>query len=202
MSPTDDKQALRADLRGRRQALDPATRAERSRAACARLRALSEFERAGTVAGFVALADRGEIDPGGALDEVWRRGGSVVLPRVTATAPRLRFHSVERGAALRPGGFGLREPDAGWPEVAAGDVDVFVVPGLAFDAGGGRLGYGRGYYDEIARTVRRSGRPGRPLLVGFGYDFQVVDRVPVGPDDAPVDCVVTDARTMRCEVRA
>jgi 5-formyltetrahydrofolate cyclo-ligase len=69
------------------------------------------------------------------------------------------------------------------------------VPGLAFDGRGNRLGFGGGYYDEwLAAAADR--RPG--LVVGLGYDFQVVDACPADERDARVDCVVTDARVIRC----
>jgi 5-formyltetrahydrofolate cyclo-ligase len=113
----------------------------------------------------------------------------VALPRVTAMSPRLRFHSPT--GPLRPGRYGILEPDPDAPEVPAEEVDVFLVPGLAFDEAGGRLGFGGGYYDELGATVRG-------LLVGIGFDFQLVERCPTGDGDVAIDCVVTDARVVRC----
>jgi 5-formyltetrahydrofolate cyclo-ligase len=122
----------------------------------------------------------------------------VVYPRVTAGQPRLRFHWVAGPDDLQPGAYGILEPQEACPEVAAGDLDVILLPGLAFDPAGGRLGYGGGYYDEVGGLVRREGRA---LLVGVGYDFQVVDRCPAGEDDVGIDRVVTEARVVRCRER-
>jgi 5-formyltetrahydrofolate cyclo-ligase len=70
-----------------------------------------------------------------------------------------------------------------------------ILPGLAFDRDGRRLGYGGGYYDEAVGRLRAAGRG---FLVALGYDFQLVERCPAGDGDVTVDCVVTDAQVVRC----
>ena len=190
----------------RRSHLDAGVRAEAARAAGERLLALPELQQAGArgavVAGFVAT--RGELDPTPVLDEVRRAGGRVALPRVTDGRPRLRFH-VADGASLRPGRFGILEPDSACPEVASADVALMIVPGLAFDGAGHRLGFGGGYYDEVlgagdgglaAPGATPSARPA--CVVAYAYDFQVVDACPATERDAQVDCIVTDRRVIRC----
>ena len=106
----------------------------------------------------------------------------------------LRLHLAASGD-LRAGRYDIQEPDAGAPGVAPGDGAVMVVPGLAFDAAGRRLGFGGGYYDELL-AGRATGQP--PFVVGFGYDFQVVDTCPADERDVRVDCVVTEARVIQC----
>jgi 5-formyltetrahydrofolate cyclo-ligase len=176
----------------RRADLPAVERAARAEAAAALLLALPEMaEVAGRmIAGYVSM--KGELDPAVAL----ARAG------VRRQAPRLRFHEMSPGAALAsgPGPFGLLEPDAASPEVAVEALDIMIVPGIAFDAEGRRLGLGGGYYDG-ALAVARSGARGRPVLIGFAYDFQIVDECPIGDGDLPVDLVVTDARVLRRAVR-
>lgn len=111
--------------------------------------------------------------------------------------PRLRFHEVDPGdeTALAPGPYGLREPVPSALEIAVENIDVMLLPGLAFDRAGRRLGYGGGYYDEAAGKLRAAGRG---FLVGVAYDFQLVDRCPAGEADVGVDCVVTDRQVVRC----
>jgi len=182
-------------MNARRAALSAVERARASAAGCARLAALPELAaeavRGRVVAGFVARA--AEIDPAAALDEVRRRGGRVALPRVTDTPPRLRLH-VSDGAGLSPGRFGIPEPDPAAPEVALDDVAVMILPGLAFDGGGRRLGTGGGYYDELLAAPAR-----RPLLIGLAFDFQVVERCPAAEHDRRVDRVITDGRSLGCD---
>jgi 5-formyltetrahydrofolate cyclo-ligase len=188
----EEKRTLRLTMRERRKALPAAERARRSQKAAARLLALPELARAATVAGFSALPE--ELDPAAALAALRRRGALVALPRVTSASPRLRFHRAPEAADLLPGPFGILEPDAREPEIAAEALDVILVPGIAFDAQGRRLGFGGGYYDELAGAVRRGGRA---LLIGVGFDFQLVERCPSGETDAILDGVVTDARVIR-----
>jgi 5-formyltetrahydrofolate cyclo-ligase len=180
----------------RRGALSADEARRRSAEMAERLRQLPELGAARSIAAF--LAKPGEIDPAAALDDAQRRGATVVYPRVTAGQPRLRFHLVTDRAQLRPGFHGVLEPDAGCPEVPLSDIQLFVVPGLAFDPHGRRLGYGGGYYDEVGAEVRR--RQEGALLVAVGFDFQVVATCPAGEGDVAVDLVVTDERVIRARI--
>ena len=185
----------------RRQKVSPEERARASAAISGRLQGLPELVAASapgrTVAGFVALPARGEIDPASVLAASHARGARVALPRLSAQQPRLRFHDVDPGqeAALAPGPHGLLEPRPSAPEVDVAGIDVMILPGLAFDRAGNRLGFGGGYYDEAASRLRAAGHG---FLVGVAYDFQIVERCPVGPDDVAVDCLVTEREVVRC----
>jgi 5-formyltetrahydrofolate cyclo-ligase len=197
-SPSSDlseqKRALRREMSAARIALPESECSARSEAACARLLAVPELAAVAgagpkALAGYVAA--RGEIDPAPVLAAAAAGGATVALPRVATEAPRLRFHRADAGP-LVPGRFGLREPAAAAPELPLDELDVVIVPGLAFDAEGRRLGFGGGYYDGVFGA---SGK--RPALIGLCYDFQVVERCPAGDGDVPVDLVVTDARVLR-----
>lgn len=193
---SEQKRALRREMSAARAALSESERQRRSEAASARLLALPELAAlagAGpkTLAGYVAA--KGEIDPAPALEAAAVAGATVALPRVAPEAPRLRFHRADAGP-LRPGSFGISEPAAAAPEIAPDELDVVIVPGLAFDGEGRRLGFGGGYYDGMFGA---SGAGKRPALIGLCYDFQIVTRCPAGDGDVPVDLVVTDARVLR-----
>ena len=186
-------------MNDRRAQLTEADRQQASGRAAQRLLGLDEVEtlarRVGCVAGFAAV--RSEIDPAAALDEVRRRGGRVAYPRVAdGQRPRLRFHLAE-SADLKTGRFGIPEPPASNQEVALGQIDLLIVPGVAFDAEGHRLGFGGGYYDELLRTRPVGLSAARPVVLGLGYDFQIVDVCPAEPHDQVIDGVVTDARVIR-----
>jgi 5-formyltetrahydrofolate cyclo-ligase len=78
------------------------------------------------------------------------------------------------------------------------EIDLFLVPGLVFDTNGARIGYGGGYYDELAAYVRAHPDATGARFVGYTYDFQVLDTCPTGEWDVPLDAVVTDERVIRC----
>jgi 5-formyltetrahydrofolate cyclo-ligase len=186
------KQALRRRMREAREALDVEQRVAATVTAVERLLTLPAFEQVdgNVVAGYVAV--RGELSPAGALAFVADSGGTVALPRVSDTPPRLRFHAMEAGIRVRPGRFGLSEPPETAPEISPGALAVMIVPGVAFDVEGRRLGFGGGYFDGVIDQARAGGA----VVIGFAYDFQIVDRVPAGPDDRGVDVIVTDARVI------
>jgi len=189
----EQKRALRGEMRARREALSADERRARAEAACARLLGLPEVGFLGgkVVAGYVAV--RGEIDPAGALAGLAVRGATIVLPRVVRTGGKLDFLRVDPGAELRPGAYGIPEPSSSVLYVLPGALDLVIVPGLAFDAAGRRVGSGGGYYDHTFSVAR----PATQRLVGLAYDFQIVERCPAEAHDLPVDIVVTEARVLR-----
>lgn len=189
----EQKRALRRVMREAREALGAAERKASSAKASFRLLALPALAdvKGRIVAGYVAAG--GETDPSVALAHVEKSGGTIALPRVSDTPPRLRFHTIATGAPLRTGRFGLSEPPEDAPEVGVGALAVVIVPGLAFDPAGRRVGFGGGYYDGVIDDARAGGA----AVIGFAYDFQIVDRCPAGPEDRAVDAVVTETRVIR-----
>ena len=182
-------------MRQAREALTPDQRETLTVVAVERLLTLPVFDDVGghAFAGYVAI--KGELSPAGALGYVRDSGGTVALPRVSDTPPRLRFHSLPTGVRLRPGRFGLSEPPETAPEIKVGELAAMIVPGLAFDPAGRRLGFGGGYYDGVIDDARAA----RVAVIGFAYDFQIVDRCPAGAGDRSVDLIVTDARIITCD---
>lgn len=182
-------------MRRRREEMPPSERAQRSSALSMRLLSVPEVAQARALAGFKPFG--AEVDPGEALQQLERTGALVVFPRVSPLVPRLRFHSAAGEEDFVTGVFGIREPAPHCPELDLRALQVVVAPALAFDPWGGRLGYGGGYYDEVARCLHVLG-DGRALVVAVGFDFQLVDRCPIEPFDVPVDMVVTEEQIIRC----
>lgn len=122
------------------------------------------------------------------------KGLRAALPRVAGD--RLVFGILENAETLRPGVFGIMEPRPEEEPVLLEDFYMICVPGLAFDRSGGRLGYGKGYYDQFLRCP-----PGgkRPILIGVGYDFQLFDRLPQEPHDQKLDYIVTPSGVVAAE---
>ena len=126
------------------------------------------------------------------------RGKTLVLPRVDAAARVLVLHRVaDLDGDVVPGFRGIPEPSPDLPTVRPADVDCALVPGVAFDDDGRRLGYGGGYYDRLLPQLR----PGVPRIAG-AFDLQIVDHVPAGAHDVAVDVVVTPTRTVATRRRA
>jgi 5-formyltetrahydrofolate cyclo-ligase len=187
--PPPSKAELRrgvAEARGRLGAAEIAAAA--AQVADAAL-ALPVWNQVRVVATYVAMSGRGEL-PVAPLESVLAaRGVTVVWPRVAGgRGLPLAFHRAQVDR-LEAGPFGLRQPVAdSATEVPLGDIDVLIVPGLAFTREGARLGWGGGYYDATLAAA-----PAHTLRVGVGYDFQVVPFVPESAGDERVDVIVSEA---------
>lgn len=188
MTALDDaKRAARRVAESRRNAAaDPAA----GRMAAGFLRdALHGWTAPGQViAGFLPI--RSEIDPRTAMVALHEAGRRVAVPVVRAPRRPLGFRRWHPGAVLVPGPFGVDVPEqGGWVL-----PHVLIVPLLAFDATGRRLGYGGGFYD---RTLARLRHSREVLAVGFAYGAQECPEVPADGRDARLDAVVTEAG-LRC----
>jgi 5-formyltetrahydrofolate cyclo-ligase len=151
-----------------------------------RLLTLPEFAAAACVALYSPIAN--EVFTEAVFRGAARLGKRVVYPRMCGT--ELEFVEVADRRELGPGTFGVLEPRGGRriPPVA---IDLAVVPGVAFDLRGHRLGYGKGFYDRAFGTG-----PSRPLLVGFAFEMQVVDRLPTEGHDVQLDLLITESRVV------
>lgn len=177
------KRELRRRLAARRRAL-PAPQAAAAAAACAsHLLADAGVRAARRVALYAALPDELQTRP--CFEGLRELGIECLLPRSHPDGG-IDFARVARWEELTPGRYGVPEPPAGAPAAELGRGDWLLVPGLAFDAEGWRLGRGGGAYDRaLAAGVG-------PRPVGLCYAFQLVGHVPHDSHDRPVDAVVTE----------
>jgi 5-formyltetrahydrofolate cyclo-ligase len=186
------KRELRRQMRARRRALDrPAAAAEAALVAEAVVET-PEFQCAPALALYAALPD--EISTQGIFERAAAVSKPCFFPRC-APGTALEFVAVDEWEALRPGRYGVREPAA---DLAAGSLapgSLVIVPGIAFDRRGYRLGQGKGYYDRAFP----SRDPRRLRLFGVGFAFQLLDSVPVGEFDRAMDAVVTERGILRPE---
>ena len=214
------KEALRREIRRLKQQYTPSQLEEMSEPIIARLRPLLSDAR--VIMAYYSLPD--EVNTHQFLDDLVAEGKTVLLPKVLdATTMELRRYTGPHD--LAPGPFGILEPSGSQyspssfllppssfllppssflfpPSSNTSSIDVALIPGVAFDALGHRLGRGRGYYDRFLRTMGtvpsvssaanfRGTVPGvRPRLIGLCFDFQKLPSVPVDPTDIPVDQVI------------
>lgn len=129
---------------------------------------------------------RGELDTATIARTLRARGATIVYPRVMP-GRELRFHALDDDARLVASRLGIPEPPADLPVVPLEAIELFIVPGLAFDPTGGRLGWGRGYFDHTLAAAPQA------LRVGYGYELQIVPTVPSSADDVRVDVLCTES---------
>jgi 5-formyltetrahydrofolate cyclo-ligase len=184
-----EKPELRREMQAKRRALTADAVRDLSARMVAQLLALPELVGVRIVAVYAAMQN--EIDPAAAVQALRARGVTIVYPRVARD--HLVFHVTSDPAAFAPSRLGVPEPTADLSQVALADVDLFLIPGLAFDRQGQRVGWGKGYYDHTLAAAPHATR------VGLAYGFQIVTQVPTRPGDEAMDLVVTDEAVHRHE---
>jgi len=172
-----DKSQLRKLARATRKALQDGAFAARLAAHAGCLGAAPDR----IVAGYHARDD--EADPSLLLQALSRAGARIVFPRVTGKSQALEFHLVPDSEILKPGAYGIHEPLEDWPRAVP---DLVLVPLLAFDDHGYRLGHGGGYYDRTLAALPRA------RAIGIAYAGQRMDFLPHDAHDYPLDAILTE----------
>lgn len=186
MTEPPTKPELRRLIRTRLAEMPPSARADASAALCSMLRTQSVWRKARNVLYFSPLPDEPNIWP--LVEEALASGQPVTLPRYLPAENRYTLHTIRRGPrTLEPGPFGILEPTLACPEADPKQLDLVLVPGVAFTLAGGRLGRGKGYFDRLLADV-----PG--LKCGVAFDCQIVPEVPLEPHDVHLNCILTPTR--------
>lgn len=181
------KRVLRRAVLAERDAVPQDDRSARSRAIADRFFGLPDTAGAETVLAFWSFGSEVETAP--LISRLRSEGKTVALPRIEAgdVVPVV----AAPGAPMSETSFGAMEPEG--PALDVAELDLVVVPGVAFDRWCGRVGYGGGYYDRFLER-RREG----VAAIAFAFALQIVDRVPSGAIDRRVDGVVTEVEVIRC----
>ncbi len=150
------------------------------------------YQQAHCVHCFYGVTAKGEIPTVQIIQHAIDAGKVLAMPKVTDSEGGMIHTRVEDPGLLQPGPWGIPEP-AGTEEVPVEDIDLILVPGLAADCSGNRIGYGKGYYDRFLGQARRAVKV---MLVPEKFIF---DQIPAEDHDVPVDLIVTDKRIHTCD---
>jgi len=180
------KRELRTRMQALRNVLPASAHAERSARACRLIVELPRFGAARTIAGYVAM--RKELDLRAALQHASAQGQRVVLPRIAEQ--ELTFHVQLPDQALQENAWGVLEPAPEAERVELSEIDLLLIPALALDLRGQRIGYGKGYYDRMLSRMPDA------YTVGSVYDFQLLAEIPNEAQDVPVQHIITDSRSL------
>ena len=176
-------------MRERRRAMDKSTRRRMAQALARHLGACLRVRRARRIACY--LCNDGEMDLGPAMDLLRSGGATMLLPSLHGDG--LWFLPYDRKTPLAPNRFGIPEPDvAAHARCRARDLDLVLMPLVAFDTAGNRLGMGGGFYDRTFSYLRSRKTWKKPLLLGIAYEFQHLDSLTPRPWDIPLQGVATE----------
>lgn len=186
MNLSASKDALRQRIRSQLKAMASDQRAALSKQACLLLEKQPVWQNAKTIFFYAPMS--GELDIWPLLRDSLAAKKTVALPRFDSATGR--YVACEIGDLARDigsGQFGIREPGGHCIAVPPNRLDLILVPGVAFDAHGRRLGRGKGFYDQLLASVSGT-------TCGVAFDEQIVEAVPVEPHDAHLNCILTPTR--------
>jgi 5-formyltetrahydrofolate cyclo-ligase len=184
------KRAMRDRILRARDSLPAEARAHASAAIVTALAAREDFRAARAV--LLSLSFRSEWETRPLLEAALALGKIVGAPRVDPIKRMLETYAIsDPGRDLESGFLGIHEPLPHCPPLALDAIDWVLVPGVAFDTHGHRIGYGGGYYDRLLPLLRSDAR-----RIAGAFELQVVEQVPAAVHDLRVDAVVTERRTM------
>ncbi len=187
------KADLRRRVRSMMAAVSPEDRRNQSARACVVLRAQPAWQKARAVLAYFPLADELDLTP--LLSEAFGRK-MIALPRYDPVAERYVACVVnELAEDLVMGKFGVREPSGTCETVPVKQLDFALVPGVAFDCLGHRLGRGKGFYDRLLVNIGG-------IKCGIGLDEQVERVIPAEPHDVMLNCILTPTRWLLCDERS
>ncbi|HEY4716966.1 MAG TPA: 5-formyltetrahydrofolate cyclo-ligase [bacterium] len=182
-----EKETLRKRLLKKRAELDAKDALNKSNIITSRVIALREFMHAGSIAFYTSV--KNEVDTSAIFKYAKALDKEIAFPKVHGEG--IKFHIIKDLSELDKGRFGIPEPDSVNAEIRVKDVNLFLIPGVAFDKSGFRLGYGKGYYDRIVCDVKG-------FMLGLAFDFQIVETIHPSENDIKVDKIVTEKRIIDC----
>lgn len=181
-----EKKILRKQISSVKKLIPLEEKIRRSDAVMERLLEHPEYKKSKKILFYWSMDD--EVFTKQTVIQAYNEGKEVYLPVVEGDNLRIRLF--EGAAAMVAGeSFAIPEPSDDSPEVFIDDIDLVVVPGVAFDAQCSRMGRGKGYYDRLLSAATKEGRP---YTIGVCFDFQLVPKVPVEECDKPLDCVISE----------
>ncbi len=187
------KSHIRKKVLETRKALVQSDIEEKSRRIFHRLLAMDVFRQAEYVMAYIDF--RNEVSTLPIIHYCLNHDKKVILPITIKSTKQLLLSELKDPAVeLQPGAYGIPEPSPKFIRpFSPQNLNLILVPAVAFDPRGSRLGYGGGYYDRFL-----SGLAGQVPLLGLAFELQIIERIPSEPTDIPVDCIVTEDRIIDC----
>ena len=180
---TNQKQHIREKISTYKKALSGQTIIDLSRKICDRLTQTERFKKANCIALYHAMSDEVQTSE---LIEEWFDKKIIALPVVSGED--INFHAYTGKKNLTKNIFGILEPSSDKP-IPPEEIDIFIIPGVAFDHNYNRLGRGKGYYD---RYLTGTNKP----MIGICFDFQLLEHIPTEKHDIKMDIIITESVTM------
>lgn len=188
---SQSKSLLRKSILKKRDSIEPFLRYKKDELIIDRLTELKEFKEAKVILLYVSV--RSEPDTRALIRDCLIAQKRIFLPRINKEKGELEIREISSIDQLKKGPYGIPEPDQDSPLRDINEAELIIVPGVAFDRRGGRIGYGAGYYDKLLTGLKKE-----IPVVAIAYDDQIVEEIPLEPHDKLVDLIITDREVIYC----
>lgn len=185
----NEKKVLRKEILTKRKNLDTAEKENMDKKILDRFFESKYYKEAKKI--FIYISYDSEIDTIKIIDKAFKDGKKIYVPRTEFESRLMDAVEITSFDNLIKSSYGILEPSINTPYINPNELDLIVVPGVAFDRKGGRMGYGAGFYDRYFKKINKDNIE-RITKLALAYDFQVLKEVPMSAQDVPVDYIITE----------
>ena len=197
MTIFDDKKALRRKILDERKNINIVKKEEMDNKILDKLYESEYYRKSKKI--FIYISYDSEINTKGIINKALEDNKKVYVPRTEFKNRLMDAVEIMSLDNLVESDFGILEPSIKEPHIDPNELDLIVVPGVAFDKQGGRVGYGAGFYDRYFNKISED-NVGRIIKLALAYEFQTLDKVPMNDQDIPVDFIITENEFIRCKI--
>ena len=189
MDVFNEKKALRKEILTRRKNIDAAEKGEMDKKILDRFFESKYYKEAKNI--FIYISYDSEINTREIINKAFKDGKKIYVPRTEFETRLMDAVEITSFDNLIKSSYGILEPSKEVLQINPNELDLIVVPGVAFDRNGGRMGYGAGFYDRYFKKINKDNIK-RIVKLALAYDFQVLEKVPMSVQDVPVDFIITE----------
>ena len=193
MTIFDDKKALRRKILDERKNINIVKKEDMDNKILDKLYESEYYRKSKKI--FIYISYDSEINTKGIINKALEDNKKVYVPRTEFKNRLMDAVEIMSLDNLVESDFGILEPSIKEPYIDPNELDLIVVPGVAFDKQGGRMGYGAGFYDRYFKKINKD-----IIKLALAYEFQTLEKVPMNELDIPVDCIITENEVISCKV--
>lgn len=180
-----NKKDIRKHILERRDKIELGTRSEWDESIFSKLITSEFYKNSKVLFSFVSFGS--EVDTHQIINQALKDSKTICVPRIESKEKGMEIFKINSLDELKTGYFGILEPMKSCPAIDPESIDLILMPGVAFDKQGGRVGYGRGFYDNFLRKMNK-----KVDKIALSYDFQLLDKVPMDEFDVRIDGIITE----------
>ena len=189
MAIFNDKKALRKEILTKRSILDAVEKEEKDRKILDRFYDSNYYREAKNI--FIYISYDSEINTKGIINKALMDNKKIYVPRTEFKTRLMDAVEITSLDNLIESEYGILEPSVEEPHIDPNEIDLIVVPGVAFDRNGGRMGYGAGFYDRYFKKISKDNMK-KVIKLALAYDFQILEKIPMNEQDVPVNYIITE----------